>query len=134
MDIQNLITSALTVCLSSLVSYLVSRMKIKNEIQKIFLQSNREDLLTTRKAFADAITQLQQYNDFPCGNTQSEALNATVFLSAYAPPECQDVLKKITNALQNRCEDEIKPLTNELYTRFLSHIERTGKDAKYKKH
>lgn len=107
-EIINDLLPSVSVVLSALISYCVSRSKAKSEIKKIKLEFLREDKKLKNDSFANLVRDIKSYCDFKSPTNKENAVCSTATYLSYASPNTVSEVKALLNALSNGNTNEIE--------------------------
>lgn len=104
----------ITILISSLVSYFVAEIKVKNEINKTLLTFEYKDKQTFNSTFADLIKKTERVCRCGCDKDIYDAVEVTSKFFTLAPKEFHPTLTQLHKAIINVNITEIKKLQEDL--------------------
>ena len=133
LEIINTWAPSIAVVVSALISYLVAKLKAKNEIKKVMLNFNRDDEVTKKQAFATFMSATEEFYNFPNGGNRNKAIEATANYLHFAPSGVRELLPQMDIAISEKNLQTIKNLRLEIYSLESSKIKSTAQNSRTKK-
>ena len=112
--IINILTPILTVFISSLISYAISKSQAKAEIKRTLMSYDREDKKLLNDAFVDLITKTEEFCSFGCLGNMQDAIQANSKFLTLAPEQFRAVLLDMDTALKNSNSRNIEKLRKDI--------------------
>ena len=116
--ITGIITPIATIIISSAVSFFIAKHQTKNEIKKLLMSYNREDKQLLNNAFAELMTNTENFCKFSNGIYLNKAISANSKFLAIAPKQFLPLAKEMDEALQNIDTSKIKNIRKSLMDLF----------------
>ncbi len=113
-DILKAIVPIITLIISSVLSFIISRINARNEIKKLSLSFSREDKQAIDESFAKLIRLTGEYCSFPHGTLQYNAVEANAKFLTLAPEPFHSILSDLDSALHTQDIPKINTLRSSL--------------------
>lgn len=112
----------ITVVISSLISYLVAKSQIKNEIDKLLIEISHNDKTVISNAFQSLIASTANFCQSPNGYTLEDTIKANAAFISVAPEAFQPLLLELDNALSTKDKHKIQSIRTDLISLYSKWI------------
>lgn len=117
-ELINLLLPPISVILSAVISYFISKTNAKNEIKKLSMEFDKEDRDKFNNNFAKLLRYTTDYLDFPNSDTINKAVETNTLLLTVAPKEYFPLLQKMDIALNSHNKEHIAQVREQLINWF----------------
>ncbi len=115
-ELINILLPSISVILSAIISYFISKTNAKNEIKRISMEFDRKDRDAFNSTFAKLMRYTTNYLNFPSKTNINNAVETNTLLLAIAPKEYLPLLQEMDRALNCQNKEYVFQIREQLIT------------------